>query len=157
MNFELWSRIREEKNHFVHDMNVKLDYMGVNTARVSLMVEKRHLNINETVHGGVYMSLADTAAGAACMYLREIVTTMDLQCRFLSPARIGQRLAATANIVKTGRTILVAEIDITADGKLVAKATSSFYRIHQEPPYFQEIDEMERKAAEDAAADRERP
>lgn len=155
MNFELWSRIREEKNHFVHDMNVKLDYMGINTAQVSLMVEKRHLNINETVHGGVYMTLADTAAGAACMYLREIVTTMDLQCRFLAPTRIGQCLVATANIVKAGRTVLVAEIDITADGKLVAKATTSFYRLHEVPPYFQEIDEMERHSVEGATAGKE--
>lgn len=73
---------------------------------VSGIVEPRHLNINQVVHGGVYSTALDTAMGAAVVSLLtedEVTATTSLYVDFLRPARLGQRLVARGEVVRRGR------------------------------------------------------
>ncbi|MCH9683683.1 MAG: PaaI family thioesterase [Deltaproteobacteria bacterium] len=65
-------------------------------------------------HAGITTTVADSAAGYAAFSLFEpgtMVLTTELKINLLAPAH-GDRLRATARVIKPGRTITVAEADV---------------------------------------------
>jgi uncharacterized protein (TIGR00369 family) len=82
------------------------------------------------VEGGVVGLLADSALASAMQTLLPASTAyapMDLKVNFLRPARTdGRDLTATGRVVHAGRSILVADAEVTdADHKLLAVARGS--------------------------------
>jgi uncharacterized protein (TIGR00369 family) len=88
----------------------------------------QHANPMGTLHGGVLCDVADAAMGvayASTLGEGESFTTLELKINFLRPFRTGT-LIATGRVVKAGRTIGLAECDVTdADGRLIARAMST--------------------------------
>jgi uncharacterized protein (TIGR00369 family) len=97
-------------------------------AVVTLEAQPRHANPMGTLHGGVLCDVADAAMGmayASTLDEGETFTTLELKINFLKPVWTG-RLVAVGRVVKGGRTIGLAECDITDDkDRLVARATST--------------------------------
>ena len=97
-------------------------------AVVQLDVDDRHHNPMGTLHGGILCDIADAAMGmayAATLDEGETFTTLELKINFLKPVWSG-RLVATGRMVKAGRTVGLAECDVTDDkDRLVARATST--------------------------------
>jgi uncharacterized protein (TIGR00369 family) len=96
---------------------------------VAMDVQRHHLNLMGTLHGGMLATLADTATGLA---LRSTLapgltfTTTQLGITFLAPGRRG-RVVARGRVLKTGRRFGYAEADVVdADGRLLARATATF-------------------------------
>lgn len=93
------------------------------------MTEK-HLNRNGFVHGGVFMSLLDSAAGLCGTYcevpgnVRRCIT-VSLNTHFMSPVQEG-RLRVEANLVSRGRKMFFVEARITAGSTLVATGQGTF-------------------------------
>ena len=88
----------------------------------------QHANPMGTLHGGILCDVADAAMGvayASTLGEGESFTTLELKINFLRPFRTGT-LIATGHVVKTGRTIGLAECDVTdPEGRLVARAMST--------------------------------
>jgi uncharacterized protein (TIGR00369 family) len=88
----------------------------------------QHANPMGTLHGGVICDVADAAMGvayASTLGEGESFTTLELKINFLRPFRTGT-LIATGRVVKAGRTIGLAECDVTdTDGRLIARAMST--------------------------------
>jgi uncharacterized protein (TIGR00369 family) len=88
----------------------------------------QHANPMGTLHGGVLCDVADAAMGvayASTLADGESFTTLELKINFLRPFRTGT-LIATGRVVKTGRTIGLAECDVTdSEGRLIARAMST--------------------------------
>ena len=88
----------------------------------------QHANPMGTLHGGVLCDIADAAMGiayASTLGDGESFTTLELKINFLRAFRNGT-LTATARMVKAGRTIGLAECDVTdAEGRLIARAMST--------------------------------
>jgi len=148
---------RLERNHFANTLGAKIETIKHQKSIVSLLVSEQHLNPNGAVHGGVLMTLADTAAGASMVYLGQPTATIDLSYRFLKPVFSGDLLMAKARVIQSGKTVIVVEIhlyiinqpeydniiDLTnisaenldqnisaenLDKKLIGAATASFFR-----------------------------
>jgi uncharacterized protein (TIGR00369 family) len=83
------------------------------------------INALFTVHGGVLVTLMDTAMGSAVFTMLDdgaYYTTIELKANFIRAARAeGKRLTCVANTVHVGRRTAHADARITdPDGKLVA-------------------------------------
>lgn len=82
------------------------------------------VNWNETLgqqrgflHGGVTAALADTAAGFAAYSLmpaNSAPLTVEFKINLIAPG-LGERFVATAEVIRSGRTLSVVECEISAE------------------------------------------
>lgn len=107
-------------------------HLGIEITRVEngevgarIEIKPHHLAPNEFLHAGTVVTLADTAAGYACMAnLPEganSFTTIELKSNHLGTARDGA-IAALAKPIHLGRTTQVWDVVVTneANGKTIA-------------------------------------
>ena len=125
-----------EKNSFINWIGIELDELETDRAVVRLEPDKQHLNPYGIVHGGVYATMADTAAGiAARTDGRDYVT----QCSTLNYLRSQSEglLRAEARVRHRGRSTCVVEVNVTGtDGKLLAIGTMTFFCLDNDCTHF---------------------
>ena len=106
-------------------------HSGSGFCTVGGAVERRHLNINGVVHGGVYATILDTAMGGAVVSLLaegEVTATTSLYVEFLRPSREGQRLRARGEVVRRGRHLAFVQGNLyDGDEKLLSQAHGTWY------------------------------
>lgn len=106
----------------------RLRSVGSGEAIFELEAGPQHANPMGTLHGGILCDLADAAMGvayASTLGDDETFTTLELKINFLRPVWTGA-LVATGRVVSRGRTIGLAECDVSdAEGRLVARASST--------------------------------
>ncbi|MCG2581099.1 MAG: PaaI family thioesterase [Marinobacter sp.] len=101
-----------------------------NHAVLHVEMTEQHLNRNGFVHGGVFMSLLDSAAGLCGTYcvvpgnVRRCIT-VSMNTHFISPVQKG-RLRVEANLVSRGRKMFFVEAKISSDEGLVATGQGTF-------------------------------
>jgi uncharacterized protein (TIGR00369 family) len=104
-------------------------------ALLEMQASERHHNPMGTLHGGVYCDLADLAMGnayASTLNEGEAFTTIELKINFLRAVR-NASLTAEARVVKAGSAVGYVECDVKdADGKLVARASSTCMKLKPE-------------------------
>jgi uncharacterized protein (TIGR00369 family) len=100
-----------------------------------MRADRRFANPMGTLHGGVLCDLADIAMGSAYASLLEdgeTFTTLELKINFLKPVW-ESRLCAEGRVVKSGRTVGLAECDITDEaGNLIARASCTCMTLRRE-------------------------
>lgn len=91
------------------------------------------------LHGGVTAALADTAAGFAAYSLMPAGSsplTVEFKINLIAPAA-GERFSASANVVRSGRTLTIVETDVSAETsgetKMVAKMLATLICIENTP------------------------
>jgi uncharacterized protein (TIGR00369 family) len=113
------------------------DYLGFRTVGlrdgafvIELDLEPRHMSRADRAHGGVLFSLLDTALGRAV--IEELpegrgCATVELKINYFRPVQHGT-IVATGRCVQKTRSLAYAEGDVVnADGKLLARATATFF------------------------------
>jgi len=105
-----------------------------NYARLSVKIDKKHIQFLGTVHGGVVASLADSAAAWAVygsVDLRGIPVTVEIKINFLKPVKSGKLIAEARN-VHGGSRIFVVDVEVKDDeGILVAKSLVTYYLLKE--------------------------
>ncbi len=99
------------------------------TTVIGLRIEKRHSNSRGIAHGGVLLTLADSAMGGALYHSREPhmpIVTVNLTSDFLSSAREGDWLEAHVEILRVGRQLAYANCDLWTEGRRVLRASGVF-------------------------------
>ncbi|HEV1991367.1 MAG TPA: PaaI family thioesterase [Candidatus Dormibacteraeota bacterium] len=103
---------------------------GEGTATVAMTPTEDMTNHSGFVHGGMISTLADSAMGRSLRTLKPGVVralSFDLKLSFITAAKIGETLRATARVVHAGRRTVVTECRVEGpDGKLVATASGTF-------------------------------
>lgn len=102
-------------------MGMELHEVGPGRAVMSMEVKADHLNAHDSCHGGYIFSLADSAFAFACNSYNQITVAQHNAITYTSPAKLGDRLTATAvEISRAGRSG-VYDVTVTAqDGRVVA-------------------------------------
>lgn len=96
-------------------------------ARIEMDADNRHHNPMGIVHGGVLCDLAEAAMGVAfagSLEEGECFVTLQLSATYLRSIREG-RLVATGRVVQKGRRSGHAEAEVFADGRLIARFSST--------------------------------
>ena len=85
----------------------------------ALDLDARHMNVGGVCHGGVYMTLADVAMGAAAYEAvgRHPCATIDFQAHFLAAAKQGQTLLAAARVARLVGGVAFMACDLSAGGR----------------------------------------
>ena len=92
---------------------------GEETWLAELDLKDHHLNRGGVCHGGVYMSLADVAMGAAAYEAagEKACATIDFKAHFLAAAKPGQTLRAEARLARLVSGIAFMDCTISAGGR----------------------------------------
>jgi uncharacterized protein (TIGR00369 family) len=98
-------------------------------AEVALTPLPEHLQVEGVVHGGILATLADTAAVYLLMpgvASDSAMTSIEFKLNFLAPARLGAEVVAVAVLVKRGRRVALADVELSQGGALVAKGLFTY-------------------------------
>jgi acyl-coenzyme A thioesterase 13 len=104
---------------------------------IGMWAEERHTNSRGAVHGAVLSALADIAMGrnaATASTPRSMLVTVTLSIDFITAARVGQWLEASATVQRTGRRLAFAQGRIHADSILVAQTSGTFAVVSERAP-----------------------
>jgi acyl-CoA thioesterase len=103
-------------------LGMRIDEVDEGMAVLSLSVEPHHCNGHGICHGGITFSLADSAFAFACNSRNQSTVAQTNTITYTAPARLGDRLTATAREVSlTGRSGIY-DVSVTArDGRTVAE------------------------------------
>ncbi|EDL32477.1 acyl-coenzyme A thioesterase 13 [Mus musculus] len=90
-----------------------------------MKVEEQHTNKLGTLHGGLTATLVDSISTMALMCTERGApgVSVDMNITYMSPAKIGEEIVITAHILKQGKTLAFASVDLTnkTTGKLIAQ------------------------------------
>ncbi|MGB6877510.1 MAG: PaaI family thioesterase [Candidatus Acidiferrales bacterium] len=94
-------------------LRLRLGAIGEGTAELTAPYDPVYDGIFNSFHGGLLMTLADTAACVAVLTLAgadAVITTTDMNIRFLVPCR--SDATAVANVIKFGKTLCPVSVEI---------------------------------------------
>lgn len=103
---------------------------------IAMPFKEHNVTIGNIVHGGAIAALADAAATAACWATPERTdasrgTTIALNMNYLHAAA-GSTLTATAKVIQRGKSICVADVDVSDDNDVsVARGTATYKLTHK--------------------------
>ena len=135
-------RAGESSSPISQHLGMNLVAHGRGQVTYEMEVRRELSNPLGVVQGGIVTVLADAAMAAATSSMltdeeatQEAVTTVDLFSRFLRPVNLesAKVLRAEARVIRTGRQLVWAECDVTADGKEVGKFTATGVRVPFQP------------------------
>ena len=128
-NFAEEARAIFQSAPFIREVGYELISLVPGRAETGLTLENRHMQQNNFVHAGVVATMTDHTAGGAAGSLvaaGEFVLTVEYKINLLRPT-VGERLRCVGEVIKNGRTILVADSYVYAQKArretLVARAT----------------------------------
>lgn len=112
---------------YMADLGVRLLEVGHGWVTTELDLTERLRQQHGFAHAGVVSTLADHTAGAAATSLiddGQSVLTADFNIHLLRPGA-GDLLTSRGEVVKAGRTLIVAQADVWADGRHCARYTGT--------------------------------
>jgi uncharacterized protein (TIGR00369 family) len=103
--------------------------LGMGRSVLEIDLAEKHLQPFGQVHGGVFSTIIDAATfWAVFTELDEDLgmTTVDLKLNYLAPASSNGKLIARGRRIKLGRTLGLADAEVTdQEGKMLAHGTST--------------------------------
>ena len=113
---DLYARLKPmiDSQKFLVHLGVEITELSAGFVEISLNYDERWMQQNGFFHGGVVGTLADNSAvlaGATTMPEGSTCLTAEYKLNLLAPAK-GERLIARSKVIKSGRTLVVAESNI---------------------------------------------
>ncbi len=94
-------------------------------AHFYLETKAEHANGDGYIHGGLMMGMADTILGARVRIAVEDqrCSTVSLNCDFVAPAKIGDRITGVAWVTRKTRSVVFVSGTLNVGGTIVMSAT----------------------------------
>lgn len=99
------------------------------TLVIGVRVQPHHLNLHSNAHGGMLLTLADTALGINLSQSHSPplpMVTANLSSEFLAPAKLGEWLEAHVEILRVGSRLGFADCRLRVGERLVMRASGTF-------------------------------
>lgn len=102
--------------------------------RIGVVLDEAHCNSRGLVHGAFLAALADNAMGLSIGHILtskgfkpQGLVTSGLSIDYLGKARIGSWIQTEIDVIKTGKTLNVANCLIVDDNGAIARANATFH------------------------------
>lgn len=116
-------------------LRIRLEAVGEGSATLTTPYDSAYNGAFNSYHGGLLMTLADTAAYVAVLTLTGVdalIVTTDMNIRFLAPCH--SDVTAEATIIKFGKTLCPVSVEIhDANRTLIAVAQVTYIRLGRVP------------------------
>ena len=120
-----------EEIGFSKDIGLEVLEVSEGYCKGRIALHKRHMNPLNTVHGGVFFTLADTICGIAAASAGYGGPTVQGDMDYMRAVR-GKEISCTARVVKTGKTLTWVDGIIADDtGREVARTKFIYYRLKE--------------------------
>ena len=96
---------------------------------VGFRAEEKHCNARETVHGGVFSSLADIALGYNAAFSGDDpvrIVTASLTIDYVGSAKLGEWIEIETDVQRVGRKMAFANCYFIVNSKRIARASGVF-------------------------------
>jgi uncharacterized protein (TIGR00369 family) len=92
----------------------------------ALPIDERHVNARGVIHGGMLMTFADAALGQAVWDVtgRAPSVTLNMQGQFLKPAKVGDVVTVTPELIRRTKSFVFMRGDFRVRGETIFAATS---------------------------------
>ena len=136
MDFEKLIAYRNKANRFSTRIGVRLEEVREGYALARKTVGADDTNPLGYAHGGVYVTLADSACGSAAYSYGYKTVTLDSSYHYYHGARPGDILTAEANVLHRGKTTAAFDVKVTdQNGTLMGSGTFTFYLLPEKPEF----------------------
>lgn len=95
-------------------LDIVIDHQEPGRVTLSMPITPKIVQQYQVVHGGMVTVIADSASGLAGISLlapEDGVLSIEFKINLLGPGR-GERMIARGEVIKTGRTVIVAKADV---------------------------------------------
>ena len=94
----------------------------------SVDVKEIHLNTGKIAHGGFLSTIADTGMGTAAHQVAgdKRCVTINIDIKFISAARLGEKLKGSVKILKKTKTLVFINCEISNDKDIVITASGTW-------------------------------
>ncbi|CAH2284491.1 Hypothetical predicted protein [Pelobates cultripes] len=105
----------------------KVELVSASPGKVvcEMKVEEEHTNRGGTLHGGLTATLVDVISTAALVHTERAApgVSVDMNITYMNAAKIGDSILITAQVLKQGRSLAFATVDLTnkVTGKMIAQ------------------------------------
>jgi len=109
-------------------LQLTLEHIDTGIATISLEVRPEMANPYGNIHGGMMSLVIDEAIGWAVLSLNSEnnYTSMSLNVDFLYAIKVGERLKATAEVVRAGKKVINVDCRVyNMEGHLLSKCSSN--------------------------------
>lgn len=122
MDYEQYRKYFNENSSYLKTIGAEVTVLREGYAEAEIITDERHRNIHGTVHGGVFLSLADTVVGAASRSYGRSSVSLEGKLNFMRPVPVdGKPLKAAAKALHVGNRTGVYDCQIfSSDGSLAA-------------------------------------
>ena len=107
-----------------------LELKQINETQYEFIVEVKetHLNTGKIAHGGFLSSIADTGMGTAAHRVAsdKRCVTIDLDMKFISAGKLGDKLIGKVKILKKTKTLVFICCEISNSSDIVASASGTW-------------------------------
>lgn len=113
-------------------MGIKVLRIEDGFAKMTLRINKNHINTVGFTHGAVLFALADCAFAEAVNFGEKEAVAIQVSINYLRPTKEGDILTAEAKTVSDGKTLALCSVTVKKEDKEVALFSGLAYKISQE-------------------------
>lgn len=124
MDYNELINFTNEKNEFVKYNDIKVVSVNADYAQVELEISYKSLNPYSIVHGGVYYTMADCAAGIIARSDGKRYVTLNGSINYIRSASKG-KIKAISTIEHKGKSTCIVNVKITDEDEILL-ATAKF-------------------------------
>ena len=122
-------RMDEANQGFMkHSGGLKLKKISDTHYEFTVDVQEIHLNTGKIAHGGYLSTIADTGMGTAAHRVAgdKRCVTINLDMKFISVGRLGDKLIGKVKILKKTKTLVFIYCEISNSSDIVASASGTW-------------------------------
>jgi acyl-coenzyme A thioesterase PaaI-like protein len=100
----------------------------------AIVGQDKHRNRRGVVQGGLLMTLADRTCGMTARFVSgaETLATVQMDTHFVDAARIGDLMISRPRVVRSTKSLIFMDTEVTVDNRCVATASGLFKVVRKE-------------------------